>query len=172
MTPRTGQRWFRLSRNAITILLLGSLSALLVFVLSIPRITDIIPLFPDWLMSLLGWIHLGVGCLLLVSGIINQRVRELVARLEDLVICGPFRYVRRPMYGGLLMLLIGSGFVFNLTGLLITAGLWSLAASVYSQFEDRALKRRLGADYRYYRRTTPLLLPHLGRLIADFFRTE
>ncbi len=172
MTPRTGQRWFRLSRNAITIFLLGSLSALIAFVLSIPRITDLIPLFPDWLMSLLGWIHLGVGCLLLVSGIINQRVRELVARLEDLVICGPFRYVRRPMYGGLLMLLIGSGFVFNLTSMLITAGLWSFAASVYSQYEDRALKRRLGADCRYYRRTTPLLLPHLGRLIADFFRTE
>jgi protein-S-isoprenylcysteine O-methyltransferase Ste14 len=172
MAPRTRQRWFRHSRNTVTLLLLGFVSVLAAINLGIPRITDVIPLFPDWLMSLLGWISFGLGGLLLVSGILSQQVREVVARLDDLMTKGPFRYCRRPVYGGLLMLVVGSGFLLNQFSLLITAALWALVASVYSKFEEKPLKTRLGIAYKRYRRSTPLLIPHLGRLITDFFRTE
>lgn len=172
MAPRTRRRFFKFTRNAFTLLLLGFLGIIAAYLLSTPRVTDVIPVLPIWLLSLLGWIHIGIGCLLLISGIANQQRRDLVARLEDLLVAGPFRYCRRPMYGGLSVLLIGSGMVLNLMSLVYTAAIWSLIASVYSQFEDKELKHRLGQDYRYYRQTTPLLFPHLGRIIADFFRSE
>jgi protein-S-isoprenylcysteine O-methyltransferase Ste14 len=69
-----------------------------------------------------------------------------------LVMEGPYRFTRNPMYLGLLMLYAGVACWFGLVWpLLLAPGLvWIVAAWVIGR-EERYLKRKFGQEYRQYR---------------------
>jgi protein-S-isoprenylcysteine O-methyltransferase Ste14 len=76
----------------------------------------------------------------------------------ELVTSGPYRYVRHPIYSGLLAGLLGTALVTNLFGLVIVAilgGYFYYCASV----EEKNLTATFPTTYPAYRTSTKMLIP-------------
>jgi protein-S-isoprenylcysteine O-methyltransferase Ste14 len=76
----------------------------------------------------------------------------------ELVTSGPYRFVRHPIYSGLLAGLLGTALVTNLMGLIIVAilgGYFYYCASV----EEKNLAATFPTGYPAYRTRTKMLIP-------------
>ena len=76
----------------------------------------------------------------------------------ELVTSGPYRFVRHPIYSGLLLALVGTALATNLLGLVIAAvlgGYFYYSASV----EEKNLVATFPTDYPTYRAQTKMLIP-------------
>lgn len=80
-----------------------------------------------------------------------------------LVIRGPYRYVRNPMYIGAGMFLSGIGLYFEAPEILLyTVILWLIVHLFIIFYEEPVLKRLFGAEYESYRNSVRRWLP--GRI--------
>jgi protein-S-isoprenylcysteine O-methyltransferase Ste14 len=77
-----------------------------------------------------------------------------------IVLRGPYRWVRHPLYSGTLLALFAAPTMSR--GRLLFAAAFTLYMLVGMRFEERDLERRFGASWRDYRRAVPALLPRLG----------
>ena len=77
-----------------------------------------------------------------------------------LVVRGLYRYVRNPMYVGVLTVLFGESIVFRSTRIftyaLVVCVFFSLFVMLY---EEPALKRKFGASYEEYLKSVPRWIP-------------
>jgi protein-S-isoprenylcysteine O-methyltransferase Ste14 len=78
----------------------------------------------------------------------------------ELVTSGPYRFVRHPIYSGLLTAMLGTVLVNNLLGLIVVA---VLTAYFYycGTVEERNLAARFPTAYPEYRTRTKMLIPFL-----------
>jgi protein-S-isoprenylcysteine O-methyltransferase Ste14 len=76
----------------------------------------------------------------------------------ELVTSGPYRFVRHPIYSGLLAGLLGTALVTNLIGLIVVA---ILGAYFYycASVEERNLTATFPTRYPAYRTSTKMLIP-------------
>ncbi len=76
----------------------------------------------------------------------------------ELVTSGPYRFVRHPIYSGLLVAILGTALVTNLIGLIIVA---ILGAYFYysASVEEKNLTATFPAAYPEYRNSTKMLIP-------------
>jgi protein-S-isoprenylcysteine O-methyltransferase Ste14 len=78
----------------------------------------------------------------------------------ELVTSGPYRFVRHPIYTGLLTAMLGTALVNNLLGLIVVAVL--VAYFYYSGIvEERNLAATFPKAYPEYRSRTKMLIPFL-----------
>jgi protein-S-isoprenylcysteine O-methyltransferase Ste14 len=78
----------------------------------------------------------------------------------ELVTSGPYRFVRHPIYTGLLTAVLGTALVNNLLGLIVVAAL--LAYFYYSgTVEERNLAATFPQAYPEYKSKTKMLIPFL-----------
>jgi protein-S-isoprenylcysteine O-methyltransferase Ste14 len=87
---------------------------------------------------------------------------------EILVTSGLYRYVRNPMYLGVLITLIGECILFHRLEMLIYTAIWWLIIHCFVCFyEERTLRKRYAGQYQTYcanvRRWIPCLTPWQGR---------
>ncbi len=83
------------------------------------------------------------------------------AHPKQLVICGPYKFVRNPMVVGTVLFLFGSAFLFGSFGLLIYAFLIFLVMRQFILIEEKSLEKRFGVDYVLYFQKTPRWFPNL-----------
>jgi protein-S-isoprenylcysteine O-methyltransferase Ste14 len=125
-----------------------------------------------WLLSgwelrepLLGWTWLrGVGVALLVVGI--PVLAESIARFvwkgrgtltpavptRHLVISGLYRFVRNPMYVGVVTIIVGEALLLGSGDVLIYAAVVALGFHLFVVlYEEPTLRRTYGAEYDEYR---------------------
>jgi protein-S-isoprenylcysteine O-methyltransferase Ste14 len=78
----------------------------------------------------------------------------------ELITSGPYRFVRHPIYSGLLLALAGTSLIDSLYGLIVVA---VLVAYFYycGRVEERNLAAAFPDDYPAYRRRTKMLVPFL-----------
>jgi protein-S-isoprenylcysteine O-methyltransferase Ste14 len=78
----------------------------------------------------------------------------------ELVTSGPYRFVRHPIYSGLLVAMLGTVLVNNLLGLIVVA---VLVPYFYycGTVEERNLTSTFPAAYPAYRSSTKMLIPFL-----------
>ena len=116
-----------------------------------------------------------VGAILIVAGaavLIHAFVRFVVegagtpapvAPTERLVVGGLYRYVRNPMYLGVLAAIVGQALVLGQPRLLGYAlVLFGVVAAFVRWYEEPVLSRRFGAQYHEYRRAVPAWWPRRG----------
>jgi protein-S-isoprenylcysteine O-methyltransferase Ste14 len=79
-----------------------------------------------------------------------------------LVVRGPYRFVRNPMYLGASLALAGAALFLQSLALLAYAAGFLLITHVFVVvYEEPALKRTFGDDYETYQRRVPRWLPRL-----------
>lgn len=122
-----------------------------------------------WLLQIAGLAVFAVGLLHYdlgrFSGLRQIRcARAGIAEPEDenLRLAGLHRYVRHPLYAGVILVVWGR---VNGEADLAFAAWATLYILVGLRFEDRSLERRYGDPYRAYRRRVPALLPWRGRAL-------
>lgn len=77
-----------------------------------------------------------------------------------LVVAGLYRYVRNPMYVGIVMALVGEAILFESINLLIYAAAFWLPAHLFVVLhEEPTLQRKFGRQYDEYRRQVPRWIP-------------
>jgi protein-S-isoprenylcysteine O-methyltransferase Ste14 len=82
------------------------------------------------------------------------------ARTEPLILNGPQRYVRHPMYFAVVLLFVGWWLALDCTLLLFMAFFFFLWFNlVVIRFEEKELKSLYGNEYEIYARTVPKFFP-------------
>lgn len=155
----------------------AAVGSTLFFVLAPGTVIGLVPwLITGWDLTapFPGWIAAqAVGAVLVCAGLFPA-VRAFVeftraggtpapvAPTERLVVSGPNRYVRNPMYVGLLTALIGQALLFASAGVLVYALIaWAVTASFVRWYEEPTLVRTFGAEYETYRSAVPGWIPRL-----------
>jgi protein-S-isoprenylcysteine O-methyltransferase Ste14 len=117
----------------------------------------------------LGWIVVAIGAAIVLPCIWEFAWRGMGTPApfdppRRLVITGPYRWVRNPMYLGLGVALIGEAIVFpNITWLMLTlvAVMWLVISLFVMAYEEPTLRRLFGADYEVYCRNVRRWIPRL-----------
>lgn len=91
----------------------------------------------------------------------NWSSRVTIKRNHELILRGPYAFVRHPIYTGMLAALLGTALVYGAArcflGLLIcAAGLW-----LKSQTEEQFMLQQFGEQYSRYRQRVRALVPFL-----------
>jgi len=78
----------------------------------------------------------------------------------NLVTSGLYAYVRNPMIGGAVLVLIGEAMFFGSDKILIWSFLFLILNSLYFKFiEEPALEERFGEKYSEYKKSVPMWVP-------------
>jgi protein-S-isoprenylcysteine O-methyltransferase Ste14 len=115
----------------------------------------------------LGLGGLLIGATLLVACIVEfaRRGRGTLSPADPprhLVVRGPYRYVRNPMYLGVTMIILGEALVAQSVPLVLYWAVWFLGVNLFVVgFEEPALRRQFGAAYDDYRRRVGRWIPRL-----------
>ena len=81
---------------------------------------------------------------------------------KELVAAGFYRYVRNPMYVGVLAMILGHFLWFGYWNLLMYALVVFLAFHIFvTSYEEPTLKKKFGASYEEYLRRVPRWIPRL-----------
>ena len=79
---------------------------------------------------------------------------------ERLVVEGPYAHARNPMITAVLAVLLGEALVFGSTPILIWAAVFAAVNHVFFlAYEEPAVERRFGEEYRLYRANVPRWIP-------------
>ncbi|MET8278998.1 isoprenylcysteine carboxylmethyltransferase family protein [Micromonospora sp. NPDC005174] len=85
-----------------------------------------------------------------------------VAPTEHLVIGGPYRFVRNPMYVAVVTAILGQALIFGQAALLWYGLAIALIQAAFVRFyEEPGLRRRYGSEYDTYRAAVPAWIPRL-----------
>ena len=96
---------------------------------------------------------LGAGGLLLM--IAAERTKGGVSRGDTLVTTGVYRWVRHPMYAGIILMHIGFPIFFRALVTLLSAAFWIPLILIWRYWEEAELEERFGDVYRKYREKRP-----------------
>ncbi len=82
---------------------------------------------------------------------------------EHLVVSGLYRYVRNPMYVGVLTVIAGEALLFRNRDMVIyLAAVWVTAHIFVCLYEEPKLTRTFPGEYLLYKRSVPRWFPRLG----------
>jgi len=112
-----------------------------------------------------GLLGIGLGAVLLAACVFEfaRSGRGTLSPVDPprhLVIRGPYRYVRNPMYLSVTTIVLGEVFVTQSPALALYWGIWFLSAHLFVLgYEEPTLRRRFGATYDRYTRQVRRWIP-------------
>jgi protein-S-isoprenylcysteine O-methyltransferase Ste14 len=119
---------------------------------------------PPLLLQLVGWA--GLGCALAIvwwsmasNPYLSERVRIQQERGHRTVGDGPYRYVRHPMYVGVILSFLSVPLVLGSYWALVPGGLCAILFVVRTALEDRTLREKLPGYAEYTARVRYRLIP-------------
>jgi protein-S-isoprenylcysteine O-methyltransferase Ste14 len=122
---------------------------------------------PPGLLAWLGILTLALGAAIYFWCAWEFAVRGLgtpapIAPTKFLVVGGLHRYVRNPMYIGVLLIILGQAALFHSARLAEYGALCIFLAHLFViSYEEPTLHRQFGESYDEYRRSVPRWLPRL-----------
>lgn len=113
-----------------------------------------------WAVAKMGWARLLFAGALFPpgSGAEDNNVPQ------RLVLEGPYRYVRNPLYGTDFLLIVGAALLTRNWGLVLLAALYLAQLGLQLPLEERELRQRFGSQYRRYCELVPRFVPRLRPL--------
>jgi protein-S-isoprenylcysteine O-methyltransferase Ste14 len=108
-------------------------------------------------MSVVVWAAWTLGRYMAVNGLAVD---------HELIMHGPYRYVRHPVYGSFTAIAVGTALIFRSYLLVAVAVTWVTATRWWAAAEEGLLTSRegFGDAYRRYADRTGRFLPRLGRI--------
>jgi protein-S-isoprenylcysteine O-methyltransferase Ste14 len=80
---------------------------------------------------------------------------------HQLIRTGPYRWVRHPIYTGMISAMVGTAIVRDQVRAVTAVVLLYLGFKVKSKIEERTMAETFGAQYETYSRTTGAIVPRL-----------
>jgi protein-S-isoprenylcysteine O-methyltransferase Ste14 len=125
-----------------------------------------------WERSVRGWRAALSILFMLLAGLLSWtapralgphwRIDAGLSDDHELVMSGPYRLVRHPIYTSMLCLLLGTGLMITPLPLLSLSVLVFMAGTeIRVRLEDRLLASRFGDRFRDYQRSVPAYIPFL-----------
>src|SRR5215208_3292781 len=108
-----------------------------------------------WGVAKMGWARLLLAGALFPSG----AGAEENGVPQRLVVEGPYRYVRNPLYEGDLCLIVGAALLTRSWALVLVAAFYLAQLALQLPLEERELRERFGAPYRRYCELVPRFVP-------------
>jgi protein-S-isoprenylcysteine O-methyltransferase Ste14 len=128
---------------------------------------------PPWpasvLLAVIGVLIMIAGTAVLANAFVKfaregRGTPAPVAPTEELVISGPYRWVRNPMYLAVVAVIIGQALLLRQASLLIYAAVVAAAfVSFVKLYEERVLAEQYGEAYRAYQATVSGWIPRPPR---------
>jgi protein-S-isoprenylcysteine O-methyltransferase Ste14 len=121
---------------------------------------------PAWL-AVPGWALIALGLAVLVLTLVGFARDGLgtpspAAPPRELVVTGPYRYVRNPQYVATAAVIVGEGLVLGQPILLVAAAVYlAVLAVLHAQREAPLLRARFGPAYDAYAAAVPAWIPRL-----------
>ncbi|MEU4190599.1 isoprenylcysteine carboxylmethyltransferase family protein [Kribbella sp. NPDC026611] len=85
-----------------------------------------------------------------------------IAPTEELVIGGDYRFVRNPMYVGVVTAILGQALLFLSLAVLVYGVIaWAVMAAFVKGYEEPVLLETYGTQYEDYRRKVPAWIPRV-----------
>ena len=134
------------------------------------------PMSNWWPLQVAGAILLLAGAAVLACSFVRFIDEGLgtpapVAPTERLVVTGPYRYVRNPMYLAVTATIVGQALLLGQPSLLAYAAIVGTAMIAFAHgYEEPALASRFGDSYRAYRRAVPAWWPRRHPWTEDLDR--
>lgn len=100
----------------------------------------------------------------------GRQADQAPVRAKGLVVRGPYRWVRHPLYSSIIVLLWADPEVT--TSRLAIAVAWTAWIVIGAMLEERDLAADFGEDYRRYQHEVPILIPWRGPARARVGETE
>lgn len=155
-----------LVRSAVfTIVVPGTMGGLIPYLLTgWRRIGDLFGLPGGWIA---GVILIALGLPVLLAAIYKFASDGLgtplpAAPTQSLVVTGPHRYVRNPMYLAVATTIVGQALVLGQPVLVWYAGIFVLATATFVYvYEQPTLRKQFGDEYRRYCESVPAWLPRV-----------
>jgi protein-S-isoprenylcysteine O-methyltransferase Ste14 len=104
-----------------------------------------------WAVAEMGWARLLLAGALFLPG----AGAEENGVPQRLVVEGPYRYVRNPLYEGDFCLILGAALLTRSWVLMLGAALYLVQLAFQLPFEERELGERFGVPYRRYCKLVP-----------------
>lgn len=166
----TGSRWKRNLLTPVGLLVFGSTLAA---VLALGLLTDGVLRLPELLPGRAG-VTLGVVLVVIGAVLCGWCVfRFQVARgtpvpfnpPEELIVTGPYRWMRNPMVTGVFGLLFGAGFLLRSISVVFLWTPFYILVHVVElkRVEEPELQLRFGEAYAEYKRRVPMFVPRPRR---------
>jgi protein-S-isoprenylcysteine O-methyltransferase Ste14 len=119
---------------------------------------------PSLWVQILGWLLLAValaiiGWTMAANTYLSEQVRIQEERGHQVVTGGPYRYVRHPMYVGVILALLGAPLALASLWALIPGVVCALLFVVRTALEDRTLREKLPGYQEYAGRVRYRLVP-------------
>jgi protein-S-isoprenylcysteine O-methyltransferase Ste14 len=108
-----------------------------------------------WAVAKMGWARLLLAGALFPPG----GGAEENGVPQRLVVEGPYRYVRNPLYDGDFCLILGATLLTRSSALVLVAALDLALLAFQLPFEERELRERFGIPYRRYCELVPRFVP-------------
>jgi protein-S-isoprenylcysteine O-methyltransferase Ste14 len=121
----------------------------------------------DWLSRLAGAVLLVAGVALFIWCVslfarVGQGTLAPWDPTRNLVISGPYRFVRNPMISGVALLLVGQALFWPSKTVALWALIFITINHIYFVFsEEPGLEERFGEPYRKYKANVPRWVPRL-----------
>ena len=115
----------------------------------------------------LGVALLAVAVLVLIRNFVRFVVEgrgtpSPVMQTERLIVGGDYRFVRNPMYLGVIGAILGQAMIFGSFALVLYGlAVWAAMATFVRWYEEPVLLERYGDQYERYRRAVRAWLPRL-----------
>jgi protein-S-isoprenylcysteine O-methyltransferase Ste14 len=110
-----------------------------------------------WAVAKMGWARLLFAGALFPPGA-GAEENDVPQRL---VVEGPYRYVRNPLYDTDFCLILGAALLTRNSFLVALAALYLAQLALQLPLEERELRERFGSPYRRYCRLVPRFVPRL-----------
>ena len=114
-----------------------------------------------WLFRYRGFRNVLVSTFVTLRKLVKRSpLEERSARREPLVVAGPHRYVRHPLYFGVVVMVLGWAIVSDHTFVLLSTGiLFAWFRLVIAPYEEMELKAIFGNEYVQYSESVPSMIP-------------
>lgn len=89
----------------------------------------------------------------------NWSSMVMIQKGHQLIRTGPYRYIRNPMYTGMLIAVTGAAIAIGILAALAALVIAILSIMVKIRAEEELLRERFGNDYEEYRREVRALVP-------------
>jgi protein-S-isoprenylcysteine O-methyltransferase Ste14 len=108
-----------------------------------------------WAVAKMGWARLLLAGALFPPG----AGAEENGVPQRLVVEGPYRYVRNPLYEGDFCLIVGAALLTRSWALMLLAALYLAQLALQLTLEERELRERFGIPYQRYCKLVPRFVP-------------